>query len=818
MSVFESLSREGRMALRRLVARPGGALATVFLIVLGAAPLIAVLALYARITTGELPYEHADRLVHLTARADKLSWDLGLSRPLIDHLRTQTPSLEAVGGFEIDAAAYGGRDGAQTEEITLMRAQPGVLDTLALAPAELPRDSDGRTRLDGGPALLLTASFARRVAGEPSTVIGQTLRIDGTPVRVAGVLPADFRFPSRAVDAWLLTPETPEQIQPAQAGNFTGLALIGRLAPGVSLASLQEEMSRAIRHDPMVARMVDEIGLRVSAHPLRHYWFEADSLRAVLAVAIALFLVALVNALGLSLLRAWARRQELALVQALGANRLDVHLRALTEAAILVGLAVVISMALVPLVVRALLSQGLAPPDLPIALAPGSTVLLTAAGVGVLSLVCLSLGDALVRWLAKRDSLAAGARKQTETRRGKWISAGFATTQLALGACVLHLALLTSQNASALVDQDFGYPRDDLWVVGVDTYSRAVDDAEIATRRAALDSWIRQVSETSGVAGAAFASAAPLGETVILAPFKVPSAGAQDPPPSANVYYVGASYFDVLGVPLLSGRPFNTGETRGEHPVAVIDERIARRHFGKESPLGRSLMVTGTDDRTIEASIVGVVAESRQRALSEPDEYPSIYLPREVPYRMAGLPTESFEMLVRAEPAAQLSRQRLSASLTSLDGNLRLSSVDRMSQRIEQQIASLISLRNVLSLLSGVVLFLTCAGLYATVAARVETGRREFGIRKSLGATAARIFVQVLRFSLGMVAAALVLALPLTQFAGSGLIESVGQGLRASHATYGLVVVILLSAGTLAVLAPAWRASTTQPGESLRDE
>jgi len=212
------------------------------------------------------------------------------------------------------------------------------------------------------------------------------------------------------------------------------------------------------------------------------------------------------------------------------------------------------------------------------------------------------------------------------------------------------------------------------------------------------------------------------------------------------------------------------------------------------------------------------VAESRQRALSEPDEYPSIYLPREVPYRMAGLPTESFEMLVRAEPAAQLSRQRLSASLTSLDGNLRLSSVDRMSQRIEQQIASLISLRNVLSLLSGVVLFLTCAGLYATVAARVETGRREFGIRKSLGATAARIFVQVLRFSLGMVAAALVLALPLTQFAGSGLIESVGQGLRASHATYGLVVVILLSAGTLAVLAPAWRASTTQPGESLRDE
>ena len=87
MSAIESIARENRMALRRLLAQPAGTVATVLLLVLGAAPLIAVLALYVQITTGELPFAQADRLVHLTARAEKLSWDVGLSRPLIADLR-----------------------------------------------------------------------------------------------------------------------------------------------------------------------------------------------------------------------------------------------------------------------------------------------------------------------------------------------------------------------------------------------------------------------------------------------------------------------------------------------------------------------------------------------------------------------------------------------------------------------------------------------------------------------------------------------------------------------------------------------------------
>ncbi len=818
MSAIESIAREARMATRRLLAQPGGTLATVFLIVLGAAPLIAVIALYAQITTGALPFRDADRLVHLTTRAEKLSWDTGLSRPLIADLRTQTPALVALGGFEIEAAAYGGREGGPSDEITLMRAQPGLLDVFGLQSLDLPRDAAGKFSTTGAPALLLTAQFARRSFADPAAIVGDSLRVDGAAVRVAGILPDDFRFPGQAVDAWLLAPETAEQVQPAQAGNFSGMSLVGRLAPGVALATLEQQMARSIRRDPAVAKMVDEIGLSVSAHPLRHYWVRSENLRAVLAVAVALFAVALVNALGLSLLRAWARRQELALIQSLGANRLDVNLRALVEAGILVGAAVALSLALVPQVVRLLLTQGLVPADLPIALTPGMTVLATALLVATISLACLTLGAALVRALANLDSLAAGSRKQTETRRGKWISASFATAQMTLGACVLYLALLTSQNASSLVNQDLGFPRDDLWVVGIDSYARASDDAQIATRRAALDGWLRQVADSAGVARAAYASVAPLGDSVFLAPFKVPSAAAEEAPPVANIYHVGADYFDALGLPLLTGRAFNRSETSAEHPVAVIDERVARRHFGSESPLGRTLLVTTTDERTQEVSIVGIVADSRQRSLAQPDQYPSIYLPREVPYRMPGLPTESFEMLIRTDSSAQVSRKSLAEKLAGFDGDLRISTVERMSQRIERQIAALISLRNVLVLLSAVVLFLTCAGLYATIAARVESGRREYGIRKSLGATAARIFALVLRFAMLMVAAALVIAFPLTLVGGSHLVEALGQQLSASRSTYYLVAAIMLASAFLAVLAPALRASTTQPSESLRDE
>jgi predicted permease len=818
MSAVESFLRESRLASRRLLARPAGALATVFLIVLGAAPLIAVIALYAQLTTGALPFRDADRLVHLTARAEKLSWDTGLSRPLIADLRTQTPSLVALGGFEIKAAAYGGREGRQSDEITLMRVQPGLLDVFGLQSLDLPRDAADRFSTIGPPALLLTAQFARRSFGDPAAIVGDSLLVDGASVRVAGILPDDFRFPGQAVDAWLLAPETAEQVQPAQAGNFSGMSLVGRLAPGATLATLQQEMARSVRRDPAVAKMVDEIGLQVSAYPLRHYWVRSESLRAVLAVAVALFAVALVNALGLSMLRAWSQRHELALIQTLGANRLDINLRAVAEAGILVGAAVALSLALVPRVARLLLLQGMAPADLPIPLTAGLTVVATSLLVGAIALVCLTLGAALVRALANLDSLAAGTRRQTETRRGKWISASFATAQMTLGACVLYLALLTSQSAGSLVNQNLGFPRDDLWVVGIDSYARATDDAQIATRRAALDGWLRQVSALPGSARAAYASVAPLADSVFLAPYKVPSASAQDAPPVANIYHVGADYFDALGLPLLTGRVFNRGETSTEHPVAVIDERIARRHFGSESPLGRTLLVTTTDERTQKVSIVGIVADSRQRSLAQPDQYPSIYLPREVPYRMAGLPTESFEMLIRTDSSGQVSRKSLAEALAGFDGSLRISKVERMSQRIERQITSLISLRNVLVLLSAVVLFLTCAGLYATISARVDSQRREFGIRKSLGATAGRIFARVLCLAMLMVAAALVIAFPLTLFGGTHLVEASGQQLTASRSTYCLVAAIMLSAVFIAVLVPALRASTTPPSRSLRDE
>lgn len=818
MKALESIARESRLATRRLLAQPGGAVVTILLLVLGAAPVIAVIALYVQITTGALPFRDTDRLVHLTARAEKLSWDTGLSRSLIADLRTQTPSLVALGGFEIEGAAYGGRDGGQTGEITLMRAQPGLLDVFGLQALDLPRDAAGGYSTPGGPVLLLTTPFARRSFGDPATIIGHSVRVDGVAVRVAGLLPEDFRFPGQSVDAWLLVPETPEQIQPAQAGNFSGMTLVGRLSAGTTLATLQQEMARSIRRDPAVATMVDEIGLQVSAHPLRHYWVGSGSLKVVLVVALALYAVALVNALGLSMLRAWGRRHELALIQALGANRLDVNLRALAEASILVVVATALSLVLVPLVVRLLLSQGLVPADLPIALTPGMTLLATALLVAVVSLLCLTLGAAIVRLLAKLDSLAIGTRKQTESRRGKWISAGFATAQLTLGACVLYLALLTSQHASSLVNQDLGFARDELWVVGVDSYVRAADEAQIAQRRAALEGWLRQLSGSAGVSRAAYASVAPLADSVFLAPFKRPSAPAEGSPPVANIYHVGADYFDALGLPLSTGRAFNRGETRAGHPVSVIDARIARRHFGEENPLGRTLLVTTTDERVQEVSIVGIVADSRQRSLDQPDQYPSIYLPREVPYRMAGLPTESLELLIRTDCGRGISRKRLVDTLADFDGGLRISTLERMSQRIESRIAVLISLRNVLVLLSAVVLLLTCAGLYATIAARVESGRREYGIRKSLGATAARIFMIVLRLALAIVAAALAIAFVLTLAGGSQLVEALGQGLSASRSTFYLVAAIMLGTAFLAALAPALRASTTPPSESLRDE
>jgi predicted permease len=536
--------------------------------------------------------------------------------------------------------------------------------------------------------------------------------------------------------------------------------------------------------------------------------------------ALFVLLIGCVNVANLALVRARSRLKELATRLALGAGRWQVARQLIAESLALTLVAAGAGLLLAMAALRALAALDLQ--GLPF----GSDIHLDAIAVGYSLAISLAIGIVLglvpvaaVLHANLSIVLRDAGRGTSVGRGGRIVRRTLAVTQVAFTFVLVVGAglLLASFRRVAAVDP--GFVSDRVLTASVMLPRNRYDDD--AKRRAFTDEALRRVRALPGVSAAGATDTIPFGgynsDSVIIAEGYQMKPGESIISPSQVT--VSPGYFEATGVRLAKGRFFQDSDAGGQRPVVIVDEKLARRFWPDQDPIGRRMFLpTDIDhllavtDKTVFLDVVGVIKDVKLRDIAEGEKGVGAY------YFPMSQNTSSFlTFAVKTSGAPETVTGGLRSTMAALDPELPLFDVRTLAQRTE---TALVARRSsaMLSLTFGLVaLLLSAVGVYGVLAYLVNQRTREIGIRMALGSSPLGIFDLVLREGLLLVG----LGFALGGIGTALLKRSLESQLFDVRVTDPLVLTTAAAVlGTVALVAcalPARRAAAIDPAIALSE-
>lgn len=815
---LETFGQDLRYAGRLLGKSPGFTAIAVLTLALGIGANTAIFSLIQAVLLRPLPYKDSE---HLVAIWNHLAYEKGPSK-LFDNYRElltyreKSRTLEQISGasWAVGSHILTGRGPAQN-----VLAVPVTLDffqLLGIQPA-LGRTFK-REDLKGGCVVVLTDRFWRRALGGEQTIIGHSLRLDSEACLVIGVMPSGFAFYPDAASMWsLVTAGSPMEREPDNA--LTGI--FARLKPGASLKSAQAELS--VLHKQISQADKNATKMEPVVYPLKEEftWLAGRNLKlslVVLFVAVGfVLLIACVNTANLLLSRSLLRQREMGIRAALGSNRLRLLRQLLTEALLLSAAATVCGGLLAMSTIRWFRIAA------PIQLPPGTSIEIDKAVLAftvLLSVVTVILFGLLPAWKISEvdlnDVLKTGGRSYTR-KTTKLISKGLVTFELMLSLVLLVGAGLLIQSLQRFSSVPLGFPPERILFATLDLPPEGY--VEEAKRMQFYNRLLQSVSALPDVGEASFCSTTPLNGSPSdsLEIEGRPSSDLARSPLLVNRDAISSQYFTIMGVPLLRGRNFNSGDHQNTEPVAIINESLAKAYFPHEDPIGRHIRMPGTSGQNHPwLRIIGEVSNEKHSTVYQEMswvEERTIYRPWEQD------PDAKLFLLVHSAGDSGRTAALIQKQVARLDSSVVVGDLKTMQQMIFSDHlayphfrATLFTAFAVLSLLLAVV------GLYGVLSQLVAQRTQEIGIRLALGAQPTHIVNSLLRESMALAIAGISLGIAasygLTRFL-SGLLYGIGT---LDGWTLAGVACLLLLAAMVATYIPARRAARIDSVVSLRYE
>ena len=808
-----------RHALRLLLKSPGFASAAIATLALGIGANTAIFSLVRTVILTPLPYANAERLVmiwNMTTPADS-TW---LSAPEVVGYRDEAQSLEQLGGYiQADANLTGGD---QPERVRAAAVSGELFDTLGVPPA-LGRTLGPADSEPGAPdTVVLSYALWQRRFGGVDSIIGQRIQVNGRAREVVGVMPRRFQMPldyrgSRATELWIGA--VIDRTNLGQWGNRSFLA-VARLRPGVSAQSATNDLA-LIGERWVHAKFFDlPQGERLnrSAVPLQD--FVTGSVRRALFILMGavgfVLLIACANVVNLLLARADARRRELAVRGALGAGRADIVRQLLVESLLLATLSAAAGVLLAHGALQVL--KTLRPAGLPrvedVTIDPAALTFTAALAVacglffGLLPALQITRQD-LARVLNESGRGGAPGRTRLAVRRSLVVLQLAFSVMLVIGAGLLLRSLIELHRI------DLGF--DDQDVLTAQVQLPPTDYAEGAQ----VVDFYRQVTERleqlPGVTAAGGVRLLPLARSI--GDWSITPEGREIAPgenPNGDFQFATPGYLRAMGLSLLDGRWFSAGDREGAPLVAVVNDTMAARYWPGESAIGKRFKMGGVDSTRPMMTIVGIVKTSRHNAVVE-DARAEMYLPHAQLPASTGISAARVMALVVktiGDPLALTPAMR--AAVRAVDPNVPLADVQTMEQVTATALAAPRFAAFLLGVFAALALALAAIGTYATISLLVAERTNEIGIRMALGAERGNILSLVLREGLGYAVAGIVIGLAgATLFAR--VLSALLYGVTAfDPVTYAAVPAILTAVALLATWAPAHRATSVNPLNTLR--
>jgi len=804
------LRRELRHGARRLARSPGFTIASVLTLALGVGATTAVYSLVYSTVLSPLPYPESDRLVWLDHAAPGLGGDiggtLGLTDGLYAHYRDRVPSL-VWRPSEITLSTD------NPERVSAVDVTPSFFDALRVRPLVGRAFTESEVSLGGTGIVISHALWQRRFGGQPDAV-GRTIRVDGNPVELLGVMPPGFAFPAEKVEIW-----APLDVNVAATG-FGGFSRMGiaRLAPAATRDAAEAEMRAAIPSlvDTYgdIQRMLDDTRLEPLVPSLkesivrdaqRTLWILLGSVAFVLLLACA-------NVANLLLVRVESRHQEAAVRQALGAGRADIMRYFLAEGFLLSLGGGVLGVALALAAVRFLVRLG--PQHLPrlSELTVSLPALLLTGAVLLATTLLFGLGPALGR----RPSLAASVKMG-----GRGLHGGRASTRgrnaLVIAQVSLSLVLLVATGLMGrsfvhLVSLDPGFTAEGALTfrVGLSSPSYETPDDVVAFHREAL----RRMSALPGVDVAGATTCLPLCGSWMGTQLTV-EGRPEDPGAALGVVAirrVSEDYFASVQTRLVAGRlPTRNDQESGNGAVAISRE-LAADYWPDADPIGARFGFNTSGNSAY--TVVGIVENTPIRALSDSPP-PMAYLPLLHDALRAAAPYElGYVLRTSVRPQSLIGPAR--EVIRSMDPAVPLARVATLEALVSESNVSTAFTAVVLGVAAGIALLLGLVGIYGVISYMVGRRSTEIGIRMALGARSEQVSRSVLleggRVTAVGLAIGLAVALALTR-----LMRSLLFGVSPTDpVTFIAVTVLLLCFALVATYIPARRAARVDPAETLR--
>ena len=821
---LETLMQDVRYALRTLRRSPGFTLVAVAALAIGIGANTAIFSLVDAMRARALPYEEPSRLVQLWGNVMRARLERrGNSYPDFLDWRAQAQSFEAMAAFSNNSSTL--TVNGEPERLFAEFVSAPYFTLLGISPAR------GRTFTEAednpaapGYVIVLSDGLWKRRFGGDCDILGAKALVNGNAYTVIGVMPPGFKGLTDAAEFWVPFPFIAPPRVMASRGN-RGFGALARLKPAATRASAQRELDAISRRlEQQYPETNEKRGVEVSPLDVELFGGLRPALLTLMAAVAFVLLIACANVANLLIARSETRRREVAVRTAVGASRGRLVRQLMTESCVLTALGAAAGLLVAKAGIAVLIARS--PVTFPSYMTPAVDLRVAAFTIAV-SLACgvlVGLAPGLQAGGVDLNEALKDTARGSDGRRSQRVRNALVVVELALAVVLLVGAGLMIRSVRNIASLDPGF--DPVSIVTLRVSVPRVDAPAAPAAPAATGTpppvqepvvrgrtLLERIQSVPGVAAVALGSDLPLdgnASATIFAAEGMPPVTAENAPRSYT-HRVSPGFFSTLGIAFAAGRTFNENELTATSPAVIVSERVVRRFWPDQDPIGRRIKFGSLTASNPWLSIVGVVREVKYRGLPDnPTADPDIYLPfidR----------NQQFSLAVRTSVAPASLVAPLRAVVRATDPSIPIYDVSTMEELIAGQTSQSRFTMWLMGVFAAVALLLSVIGIYGVMSYLVSQRTREIGIRLALGAAGRDILALVVGNGARLIGLGILIGVA-AAFALQRLVASLLYGVSAADASSAVAVAILAGVALLACYVPALRATRVDPLHALRYE
>ncbi|HTJ22183.1 MAG TPA: ABC transporter permease [Gemmatimonadaceae bacterium] len=810
LGIIDDLLHDVRYAARVLRRDALFTAAVVVTLALGIGANTAVFSIVNAVLLRELPYSDPERLVSIwTSQTGSPADRHPTSLPDVRDWQRRGTGFSGVAGYASNVFDASGPEGETQARGVL--GTGNLYEVLGARPiiGRMPRPDE-----ETSPVTAISYRLWKERFGGAPDIVGHTLRLNGQPYTIIGVMSRGFHFPSPDYDLWTSlysitsSPRADGQNPWITSRSLRGYRVVARLAPGATMQQAERDMNALEQQLGKEYPQIDS-GIDIHLQSVRDDTVGKvrRGLWTVFGAAGLILLLACVNVAHLLLSRLSARGRELAVRRALGAHRGRVVRQLITESLLLgvLGGAAGLIVALASL--RALVRFS--PGDIPRldSVAIDGQTLGFAFALSLITGLLFGVLPAFMGWGRDlHESLRSQGKSAGAGVHGRRTRATLTVIEVAFAVVLLVGAGLMLRSFAELTSTDLGVQPGGVTVVQLTMVGPNYQRDELKTR--ALDAVLENLRRIPGVVTVGASTSMPPSHIQEAEGFQIVGQPAPQPGHEPIATYIPATqgYLEALRIPVIRGRAFEMRDNATSSPVMIISAELARRHFASVDPIGHEINVNGADHE-----IIGIVGDAVYEGVGAPLS-PVMY----VPYAQAPFP--GVWIAIRGSQTADALATAVRDAIHRVDTGLPAHRPIALESMVAESVVRPRFHAWLLGTFGGIALMLASIGIYSVIAYGVAQRRPEIGIRLALGASTRSVIGMVLRGGMlpviGGIAAGLIVA-ALSARVLAGLLYGIAP---TDVRTYAGVAVLLGAAGLTAAYVPARRAARVDPLTAIRAE